>query len=51
MAQQVKDLVLLMQKLESLLWLEFGLWPRNIHMPWAWLEKKKKKAYLWFLSS
>lgn len=33
MAQQVKDMVLLRLRLESLLWLEFYPWPRTYHMP------------------
>ena len=27
----------------SLLWLKFGPWPRNFHMPWARKGEKKKK--------
>ena len=30
----------------SLLWLRFGPWPRNFHMPWARKGEKKKKKEL-----
>ena len=35
MAQRVKDPVLSLQQLGSLLWHRFDSWPRNFHMPWA----------------
>ena len=34
-AQWVKDLVLPLQQLRSLLWREFKLWPRNFCMSWV----------------
>ena len=43
MAQKVKDLVLSLQWLRSLLCCGFSPWPRNFHMPQAWPKKKKKK--------
>ena len=43
MAQQVKDPVLSLLCLSSLLWHGFNLWPGNFCMPWAWQKKKKKK--------
>ena len=39
-AQWVKDPALSLQWLCSLLWRRFSPWPRNFHMPWAWLKKK-----------
>ena len=42
--QQVKDLVLSLQQLRLLLWLRFDPWPGNLHMPWAWPHKRKKKS-------
>ena len=44
MAQRVKDLVLSLQWLRSLLWHRFQPWPRNFHMPWAWPKRKKKSS-------
>ena len=38
--QWVKDLVISLQHLGLLLWHGFDPWPRNFHMPWAWLLKK-----------
>ena len=32
-AQQLKDLVLSLQQLRSLLWHSFNTWPGNFHMP------------------
>ena len=40
MDQWVKDLVLSLLWLGSLLWHEFNSWPRNFHIPWAWQKKK-----------
>ena len=39
MEQQVKDLVLSLQQLRSLLWHGFNPWPGNFHMPQAWPKK------------
>ena len=44
MAQKVKDLVLSLQWLGSLLCCGFSPWPRNFHMPQAWPKKKKKSS-------
>ena len=41
MVQQVKDPALSLQCLKSLLWHEFGPWPRNFHRPQ--LQPKKRK--------
>lgn len=41
MGQCVKDSVLLLQWLWSLLWLEFDLWAENFHVPGAQANKKK----------
>ena len=41
MAQQVRDPVLFLQWLRSLLWHEFNLW--NFHLTSAQPKKKKKK--------
>ena len=43
MAEQVKDLVLSLLWLRSLLWCRFDLWPGNFWMPWVQLKKKKNK--------
>ena len=43
MAQRVKDLVLLLKQLGSLLWHGFYPWLRNFHMLGVWLKKKKKR--------
>ena len=43
MAQQVKDLVLSLQQLGSLLWHGFDPWLGNFHILWEWQKKKKKK--------
>ena len=43
MAQQVKDLALSQQQLESLLWHELDPWSGNFHMPRMCKKKKKKK--------
>ena len=42
MAQQVKDLVLSLQWLESLPWKRFDPWLGDFHIPWA--AKKKKNT-------
>ena len=42
-AQFVKDPVLSLQQLGSLLWCRFSPWPRNFHMLQAWQKKKKKE--------
>ena len=41
-AQQVKDLVLSLQWLRSLLWHGFNPWPGNFHMLQVQPKKKKK---------
>ena len=41
--QRVKDLVLSLQQLKSLLWCGFDLWPRNFHMPQVCPPKKKEE--------
>ena len=41
--QWVKDLVLSLWWLGSLLWLRFDTWPRNFHMLRTWPKEKKKK--------
>ena len=41
---QVKDPVLSLQWLGSLLWCRFNPWPGNFHMPWAQPKKKKNLA-------
>ena len=43
MAQWVKDVVVLLQQLRSLLWHGFNPWPGNYHMLWA--QSKKKKSH------
>ena len=43
MAQQVKDLVLSLQWLGSLLWILFDSWLRNFHTPWVQPKKKKRR--------
>ena len=43
MAQGVRDLVLSLQWLESLLWHGFDSWPRNFHIPWVQPKKKRKE--------
>ena len=45
-AQRVKDLVLPLLWLWSLLWHDFNPWPRNFHMPQA-QPKKKKYIYIY----
>ena len=39
MVQWIKDPVLSLQQLGSLLWHRFSLWPGNYHMPWVWRRK------------
>ena len=46
--QWVKDLVLLVQQLRSLLWLGFNPLPRKFHMPWAQTKKKIVKELLFW---
>ena len=46
MVQWVKDPALSLLWLGSMLWLGFDPWPGNLHMPWAWPKKKKKKELL-----
>ena len=43
MVQQVKDSVLLLLWLGSLLWCRFSPCPRKLHMLLVWPKKKKKK--------
>lgn len=43
-AQQVKGLVLLPQRLRSLLWRRLDPWPGNLYMPRVWWKKENKKA-------
>ena len=45
MTQQVKDLVLPLLWLKSLLWYEFDPWPRNFHMLWTAKKTKNKKNH------
>ena len=42
-AHWVKDSVLSLQWLRSLLWCGFDPWPGNVHVLWEWQEKKKKE--------
>ena len=46
MAQWVKDLVLSLLWLRSLLCCRFNCWPRNFHMPWTQPKKKKKNWWI-----
>lgn len=46
MSQWVKNLVFVLQWLESLLWRGFSPWPRNFHMLGAW--PKKANVYVAF---
>ena len=48
MAQWIKDLVLSLQLLGSLLWPRFTPpWPGSFHMPCVWQKKKKRiKTFL-----
>ena len=32
------------------LWLEFNPWPGNVHMPWVWPLKNKRRSSKWYLS-
>ena len=41
--QQVKDQVLSLKQLGSLLWCGFDPYPENFCMLWMWQKKKKKK--------
>ena len=58
MVQHVKDPVLSLQQLVSLLWHEFDPWPGNFHMPQAWPHTHthththtRVRVYLWTLDS
>ena len=42
-ARQVKDWVVSLLCLGSLLWRRFGPWPRNFHMPQVQLKTKTKQ--------
>ena len=42
MVQQVKDLMLSLKQLGSLLWLRFDPWPENFHKFWHSQKKKTK---------
>ena len=44
MVQQVKDLVLSVQRLRSLQWHGFSLWPRNFHTLQVKLKKTEKNT-------
>ena len=41
--QRIKDMVLSLQQLGSLLWLKFDPWSGNFHVPRAWTKEKKKE--------
>ena len=41
----VKDPVLSLQQLGSLLWHRFNPWTRNFHMLWMWLKKNPKQEF------
>ena len=43
MAQQVKDLAMSLQWLQSLVWHVFDPWPGNFYILWLGQKKKKKK--------
>ena len=43
MVQLVKDPVLSLQQLGSLLWHKLHPWPGRFHMPWVWPKKKKEE--------
>ena len=49
MAQWVKDPVLSLRGLGSLLWVGFDPWPSNLHMPHAW-PKKKRSPYCFLMN-
>ena len=38
-----KDLVLLLEHFESLLWHRFNPWPGNFHVPQVWPKNKKNE--------
>ena len=42
----LKDPVLPQLLRRSQLWLGFSPWPRNFHMPWVWLVKKRRRCKL-----
>lgn len=46
MARQVKDVVLSLQWLGSLLWHKFSPWPGNLCMLWVRPKNKKKKIVI-----
>ena len=46
MTQQVKDLVLSLLRLRSLLWCVFDPWPWNLCMLWMWPEKECRYSYI-----
>ena len=50
MVQGVKDLVLSLQRLKSLLWYGFHLWPRNLQIMQAWpiIVRSLKNLLLFF---
>ena len=45
MAQRVKDPVLSLLWLWSLLWYGFSPWLKNFCMPWVWPQKQKQTTY------
>ena len=45
MDQRVRDLLLSLLGLESLLWLGLDPWLRNFCMPCVWQKKKKEKKF------
>ena len=56
-AQQVKDLALLLQRLWLLLWHRFYPCAKNFHMPWEWpketnkqINKSFSKKYILYIS-
>ena len=42
-SQRIKDLALALQRLRSLLWLEFNPWPGNMHVPEVQPKTKQPK--------
>ena len=50
-AQQIKDLVLSLLWLRSLLWHRFDPWPRKFCMLWVWPKTNKKlPQYIWMVN-
>ena len=43
MEQRIKDPVLSLQQLRSLLWQGFGPWPQNFHVPPMWPKTKQNQ--------